>query len=434
MSHFMIAFVTLSLLFFQSVAVAQPDGFATVPLTVEQGVRLEVILSNKVEFKTNQPVRATVTEPVYAFDREVIPVGAQLEGTVKAVHSPGKWKRVSAMLGGDFTPLKEPEIAFHTLVLKSGARIPIETAVVPGTERIIDAAAAASTAAKNSLVSTVKPQNKLVSKLLWGLSPVHPQYAPAGTPLAAVLMQPLDFGEAEFDSSSLDSIGSELPADTVYVGLVSRIDSRTARVGTPVQGVVLRPVFSREGKLVYPVGSRLDGKVILATPARKRHRNGELSFSFTTITPAGLWLSKSVQAVEVDSRLVGIQVGHEMKDLRIGDTNTARIFASKKRFIGPAWAAIKAGRAFSASADSFDEALLGAYRGKFLRQVTGSDGSGFGLPAGVSGAMIPPIGIGLSLYSAARSFYSNFLGRGRDISLPESTEMQIRMTKRVPIS
>ena len=61
-------------------------------------------------------------------------------------------------------------------------------------------------------------------------------------------------------------------------------------------------------------------------------------------------------------------------------------------------------------------------------EITGSD-STFGLPASVSGAMIPHVAVGLGLYGAARSMYSNFLGRGRDIELPQNTPMEIHLEK-----
>src|SRR5262249_49342068 len=99
---------------------AQTDDRTTVPLVVEKGVPLQVLLTEKLRFKENEPVRADVIEPVYSFDREVIPSGSHLEGTITALSKPGKWKRISAMLGGNFTPLRDPQIAFHTLVLPNG--------------------------------------------------------------------------------------------------------------------------------------------------------------------------------------------------------------------------------------------------------------------------------------------------------------------------
>ena len=43
---------------------------------------------------------------------------------------------------------------------------------------------------------------------------------------------------------------------------------------------------------------------------------------------------------------------------------------------------------------------------------------------------MPPVGIGLGFFGLGRSLITNFLGRGRDIVLPENTTMQIRLEKR----
>ena len=122
-------------------AVAQPVSDATViPLTVEQGFPLQVILTEKVSFKENASVYAKTMEPVFAFDREVIPAGTEVEGEITGFKKAGKWSRISAMLGGDFSPMREPQIAFHTLVLSDGTRISIETSVAPGTVKVVESA------------------------------------------------------------------------------------------------------------------------------------------------------------------------------------------------------------------------------------------------------------------------------------------------------
>ena len=164
------------------------------------------------------------------------------------------------------------------------------------------------------------------------------------------------------------------------------------------------------------------------TPAHRFHRNGQIGFSFTRIEPTDLLASDTPHAREVDRYIAAIDVTLDMKDLHIDESGDLRIVESKKRFISPAWAAVKVTRAVGASPDPFGKALLGAYRGKFLKEITGSD-STFGLPASVSGAMIPHVAIGLGFYGAARSIYSNFLGRGHDIKLPQNTSMEIHLKK-----
>src|SRR5262245_53603028 len=133
----------------------QSAGDTTIiPLTVDKGFPLQVRLAEKTQLKQNAPVHATVTEPIYAFDREVIPAGAEVDGTITGFQKAGKWKRISAMLGGDFTPQRDPVITFDTLVLPDGDRIAIETSVVPGPEKIVSEHREESgRSLKNSLVS-----------------------------------------------------------------------------------------------------------------------------------------------------------------------------------------------------------------------------------------------------------------------------------------
>ena len=407
-------------------AQTSPDS-VIVPLIVDKGFPIQVLLTEKLHFKENEQVRATVVEPVYAFDREVIPSGTQLEGKITTLHKPGKWKRISTMLAGNFTPLRDPEIAFHTLVLPGGRRISIETSVVPGTEKIVGISHF-----KQSLTPHKTAPQNLLKKGLLGLSPYQPQNVPAGTRLTAVLEQPIDFGEAVFENADLEDLGSDaLFNSTVKVRLVTSLDSRITLRGAPVEAQLIRPLFSESHRLVLPAGARLRGTVTEVTPSRSWHRNGQLSFSFTTLSPSTACMCGQLYPQEVDGSLVSIQVTHEMKDLHIQDKNTTRILESKtKRLIAPAWSLIKAERSIGSTADSLETALLGAYRGKFLKQVAGGGDSGFGLPGSISGAMIPPVGIGLSFFGAARSVYSNFLGRGRDVTLPNNTTMEIRIEKR----
>src|SRR5262249_38782787 len=161
------------------------------------------------------------------------------------------------------------------------------------------------------------------------------------------------------------------------------------------------PLFSSEHRLLFPVGSIVRGQVTGVNRARSRHHHGQLAFAFTTIEPPAAWTS-SMQASVIETDLFSVQVGHDMKDLRIDEQGNARIVESKKRFIGPGWAFISAGRSLNATADPFGTALLGAYRNKFLKQFAGRE-PGFGFPASISSAMIPHVAVGLGFYGAARA-------------------------------
>ena len=133
-------FVCAFFAYFAGVVCGQTTASGTttmVPLTVGPGFPLPVVLTEKLRFKLSEPVTARVVEPIYAFDREVIPPGAEVAGKVIGFKSAPRWRRVLAILNGDFTPLREPQIQFDMLVMKDGTRLPIQTSVLPGSDKMI---------------------------------------------------------------------------------------------------------------------------------------------------------------------------------------------------------------------------------------------------------------------------------------------------------
>src|SRR5712691_7332712 len=83
-------------------AMAGPDQ-AEVELVVDAGTPLRVALDQRVKVKhVGQAVTATVVEPVYAFDRIVVPAGARVVGHLETLEGPSKGARFRAMIAGDF--------------------------------------------------------------------------------------------------------------------------------------------------------------------------------------------------------------------------------------------------------------------------------------------------------------------------------------------
>jgi hypothetical protein len=282
---------------------------------------------------------------------------------------------------------------------------------------------------KNAIVPTAKPtKGDRVKGFLWGLSPYHPQYLSVGTRLEAVLANPLEFGNAVVGPEMLDRIGSRPPAAGAVLSahLVSGVDSQASLPGAEVEAVLTRPVFSADKELLFPVGSYMRGEIVDVDAARKWHHNGQLEFKFTTIEPRIPSASAALPPHEIEGRLVSIAINGGMNNVRIDGEGEAHIADSAKRFIAPAYAVAKAGRGFDANGEAFDAALAGAYGSKFTKQFTGKD-SGFGLVGSVTGAMVPPVGVGLGIFGGARAVYSNFLGPGKDVILPAFTSIEVRL-------
>src|SRR3981081_4402744 len=98
-----------------------------VPLTVPAGTPLRLYLTKRIPRRLNAPVQAKMLVPLYAFDREVIPAGTEVFGTVTGLQAAPTGERTKAMMSGDFTPLHLAEVRFTSMRLPDGRQIPIDT-------------------------------------------------------------------------------------------------------------------------------------------------------------------------------------------------------------------------------------------------------------------------------------------------------------------
>lgn len=80
--------------------------------------------------KVGQPVHAILVDPIYAFDRLVVPVGSQVTGQVTKIDTISGGKRTMAALDADFTPERRVEVSFNDLVLPDGKHLPLKTSVL----------------------------------------------------------------------------------------------------------------------------------------------------------------------------------------------------------------------------------------------------------------------------------------------------------------
>src|SRR5215469_13962832 len=108
---------------------AQP---LSVPLTVPAGAPLRLYLTQRAPMHLGAPVSAKLIEPIYAFDRVVIPAGTVVQGSVTKLDPVSKLVRAHALMGGDFTPLHRAQVEFTGLKLPDGRTLPIHTASTAG--------------------------------------------------------------------------------------------------------------------------------------------------------------------------------------------------------------------------------------------------------------------------------------------------------------
>jgi hypothetical protein len=424
-------------------------------LVVPEGVPLRVILTEKLPFKRDRQVHARLVDPVYAFDREVLPAGTEVIGHVTGFKSAPRLTRITAMTGGNFTPLREPQLSFDTLILKDGKSIPIQTLVSPGANSVVRFRAGAEEekkskiatatemarqqidAKKRAVIDAIKGPGKMdrVKDEMWSFAPWHPQYLPSTGRFNAKLQRPIDFGEVSIPLSELKELGSEPePNSIVAARLIPSLNSKTASHGTAVEAVLTRPLFSANNHLVFPEGSRLSGNVVQAEGARYWHRSGKLAFMFTRMElPESLaGLVDAPAAQELEGRLDGVEVNTKEGAVQLDEEGGAAGTDSKKRFIMPAITTLLAMNGSEGPEPvRVHHIPTGATRNNFGPRLI-SGGIGFGLLGSAMGRLLGPAGPILGFYGAGRSVYSNIIARGQEVTFPADTPIEIRLSNATP--
>lgn len=124
-----VTFVT-TLLSAANVPVVAQSMDDPIELVVKAGRPLRVSLDERVTVRRiDQTIAGTIVEPVYAYDRIVVPAGTHVRGHVNAFENASRGARIRAMLSGNFTPLRRAVLQFDTLVFSDGREIPVHTVV-----------------------------------------------------------------------------------------------------------------------------------------------------------------------------------------------------------------------------------------------------------------------------------------------------------------
>jgi hypothetical protein len=426
-------------------------------LVVKEGVPLRVIVTEKLRYKKNQPVHARIVEPVYSFDREVLPSGTEVLGRITGFQSAPRWARITSMLGGNFTPLRQPVLAFDTLMLKDGRSLPIQTSVSAGSDTVVrfksgpaeqkkgrvatatEAARQQIEARKRAVIDSIKAPGKMdrVKEAMWSFAPWHPQYLPAASRFNAKLLAPLEFGDTSIPVVELTGLGSEPPADAILAArLITSLDSRTTAHGASVEALLTRPLVSGDNHLIFPEGSRLHGTVVQGQPARRWHRSGKLAFMFTGIepvAPSSVVASPSVQ--EIEGRLESVESNSSQGKIQMDEEGGTSGASSNKRFIMPAISLMMAMQSADGldhhHPDADDPVSTHPYSNHYGSRVI-AGGFGFGLLGSALGRLSHPIAPVLGFYGAGRSIYSNVVARGQEVTFPADTPIEIRLSSRTP--
>jgi hypothetical protein len=409
----------------------------SVSLTVNSGVPLRVALENEVAIKKiGQPIRGRIVEPVYAFDQLAVPVGSEVLGKISEIEKPSKEKRAEALLNADFTPERSVTVEFDELILPDGTHIPIKTNVSPGTSQPVHLAARESEQEKkgvaskaiedarnqiqqqwNAGVSQVKTPGRIhrLERYLLAQLPFHEQYAPAGTRYNAELLEPLNFGAEPYSSQTMSLVGTPPPAGSIiHALLITPLSSANAKKDQSVSAILSEPLFSANHELILPQGTRMEGVVVQAQPAREFKRNGELRFVFRKLE-----LPEGAERT-VTASLEGVEVGRT-DNMELDSEGGAHSVSPKTRYLSTG---ISLALVAASSIPDFDEGVHGS---GMTGTRAAAGGAGYRLVGIALSVAIHsrPLAIGLGSYGAALSIYTHFLSRGQEVVFPKNTPMDI---------
>lgn len=406
-----------------------------IDLALPPGRTLQLALDRKVRIgRVGQPVSATVIEPVYSYDRIVVPAGTRARGHIERLEKLPRPLRVRAVVGGDFTPLRHAVLSFDTLTFADGREVAIRTHLEGGFDNV--ALAVARPSGNKGRVARVAAeavrQAGLDLEALRGPGklgrlkdafvrrlPYHPQYLARGTVYSAELLAPIEFGTvAPVERAAAGELAA--PDSVLHARLLTALSSATSTRGAPVRAVLTRPLLSADGRLILPEGSELDGEVTFSKAARHLHRNGQLRFLFETVNAPGAereTLKASLHAAEL-GRGQGVVIDEE------GGTRVAN---SNRRFILPAIALLTLHSSLeSEGADPGEAAAAGGGGSDILAQGPGGF-VGWSLLGVALSQTSRPVAAVLGVVGLARSTYGAVFGKGRDVVIPAHTPLELQL-------
>lgn len=414
----------------------------SIPLTVPAGTPLKVALDREIRVKeVGQPIHARLVEPLYAFDKMVVPAGSQVTGKVTEIEGVSKKTRVMDAMNANLSPMHRVHIEFSELVLSDGRHVPLQTVVSPNSQGVLQFVPAnrqekgLKNAGKNAASKKVgelrqqirqqwdNAKNQLhepgkvhrLERLAVAQLPYHPQYMDAGTSFNADLQTPLDFGSEPLKLESLTAVGSPPPSGSVvHARLVTPLNSATTQKGEPVDAVISQPLVVSD-HLYLPEGSHLKGTVLQVHPARRLGRSGQLRIVFHQVVPPN-GLEEKVQA-----SLEGVEVA-KGEHLTLDAEGGAQVTAPRTRYLTTG---LQLALAASSASPEHDRDLHG--EGDNVGGGAANGASGFKVVGMIAAALAHSriVTSGFGFYGAAMSVYSHFLARGRDVVYPKDMSMVV---------
>ncbi|HEY3453047.1 MAG TPA: hypothetical protein VGK64_00485 [Bryobacteraceae bacterium] len=410
-------------------------------MVLPAGTPLQVKIEKRIRIKgVGQQITGRVVRAVFVFDKEVIPAGSEVVGHVTRLNPVSKQRRFKAILNGDFTPLRNPEIQFAVLKLPDGKTMPIQTgiasqwgAIAPfGNGKRIEARK------KNSLIDTAfgrvrmevlnarqailteinsQPKWDRLQEEAYSRLPYHPQFLPANTRLSTQLKEPLAFGMETLAARNIDQSAAPAPDTVVTARLLSTVSSNSD-IGLKVSAIVSEPVYSADRHLILPEGTRLTGTVVQAQPARWFRRSGKLRLRFQEMELPEVIPMKN-RRLSVEATVASVDAIRKVR-IKTDEEGVMKPIEPRTRFIAPAVQMF-------IGVNMLDETNKNAQSqsaNRVLRTIAGA--SGLGMVGSIAAQFSSEAATGIGFYGAAWSVFNHVVARGHTIVLAPDTPFQIR--------
>jgi hypothetical protein len=402
-----------------------------------QGTNLQVETTRHYPMKAGEAIDARLLHPIFAGGRLAVPQDTMLHGKVVALE-PDPKARWHARLRGDFTPFHTVQLQFNELELPTGV-LAVSTGRATNGAPVLRLAAPGVTP-HQSIISRYWAQAKSqlhdrvayftapglgdrALQIFYHQLPYHPERIEAHTmwsfDLTAPLALPNSPAAAQPPAQPAPAKNANPETWSVHALLTAALTSATAKPGDPIQALVVEPVFDRDGQLMVPQDSVLVGRVSEAKAARSLGRNGKLRFNFQQVRfPAGT--GQPVHDRPVQGLLAGATTGSQ-HDLSL-DVEGTIAPRNQSSVIAPLLLTVLAGRALDEDGNLTAQAGVASNGFGFVGRIMGIAAGNRNLAAGIG------------YYAAALSVYENFLRRGRDVTFPKETRIEIETTPlRAPI-
>ena len=388
--HLVATLLLTSAVFGQAPSIANLSSFPVyIKVELDKSIKLSAL-------KPQDIVQGKLARDVYSADRKLLNAGSRVQLRVdhlKRQHKTANdhWPWIIRALA----PRHETVPSFQEAMIASGdGEKPLHVT-------LISAAKTTEIGAEPTKEQQEDVAGK-ISKVDFGFNSLHRWFRRSHARTGQFIF--LEAGHALADTPpSSDTMLSPVTPEGLPTGtacrvlLLNAISASKSHSGEPVQALLLEPVVLNS-RVALPAGTLFEGNVVKTTPPRRLSRAGSLSITFTGVRlPHGEYAaaSASLSGLEVDRR------SHVKID------NEGHLHGDHP---GTAWTLINGGltAGIAKEVDDGTQLLLEAV----LSGATDASTAG---TARIAGAIVSGI------FLATR--------HGRDVVLPNLTEMQIRLNR-----